>query len=77
MSGISDVTTEAIKRAFKFYEESPDGQYDIDVAAPALGAVIAVREMCQSEIDADAKYGVHGGGSGPNLARKIAEIVGR
>ena len=38
-------------------------------------ALIAVQQRCLDEIAAEAKYGVHGGGSGPSLARKLMQIV--
>lgn len=36
--------------------------------------LIAIQEICLQELKAELKFGVHGGGSGPVLARKIMKI---
>jgi hypothetical protein len=38
-------------------------------------ALIAAQQLCLDELFAEARYGVHGGGSGPNLARKIMDAT--
>lgn len=34
-------------------------------------------DLCRAEIEAEKRYGVHGGGSGPRLARHILRVVER
>ncbi len=36
---MDEIPTSLLKRALAFYEESPDGQYDLSVVAPVLEAV--------------------------------------
>jgi hypothetical protein len=46
---VEEIPTELIRRALRFYEGYPDGQYDADVVVPILWLELRRRDTAEEE----------------------------